>query len=446
MTSAIDPTTSSVALSRFSDDQVPGGPGPYLPTPPYAPGSVASAPAPKWLPVMQRPAASLGLQEPPSRSVRDSNQTIAADATTPQGALPINVQSSRAYPELGVSVQTLASGLNTVWSMAYAPNGDVYFTERPGRVRLIRDGVVQPEPVMNIQVGGGEGGLLGMALDPNFAQNRNAYLYYTLPGNRENRVVRVTLGADGRTAGPETVIVGGIPASSNHNGGRIAFGPDGKLYITTGDAARAQNSQSLTALSGKILRVNPDGTAPSDNPFAGQPDADARIWSYGHRNPQGLGWNERGDLVASEFGASSNDEINLIRPGANYGWPTAEGDNHRPPFTAPLAHAGRNPSWAPSGSTFLTSDRIPQWRGNYFMSMLGFGAGAARGVQRFEIDENNVVRRQQVLFRDDFGRVRSVSQGPDGYLYMTTSNYDGRGPRIPEGDRILRIVPLERSN
>ncbi|MEZ0315220.1 MAG: sorbosone dehydrogenase family protein [Myxococcota bacterium] len=442
----MQPVGSNTVVARINEEPPVGGTGPYNPNPPFAPGQIASAPAPKWTPIMQRPAAELGLQAPAQRSVRDSVQTIAAAAAGPSDALPINVQSSRPYPELGVSVQTLASGLNSVWSMAYAPNGDVYFTERPGRVRLIRDGVVQPEPVMSLQVGGGEGGLLGMALDPNFAQNRNAYLYYTASGNRENRVVRVTLGADGRSAGPETVLVSGIPAAGNHNGGRIAFGPDGKLYITTGDAGRAQNSQSLGSLAGKILRVNSDGTAPSDNPFVGREGADARIWSYGHRNPQGLGWNSRGDLVASEFGSSANDEINLIRPGSNYGWPNAEGDSHAPPFTPPLAHAGRGPSWAPSGSTFLTSDKIPQWRNNYFMSMLGFSAGAARGVQRFEIDENNVVRRQQNLFRDDFGRVRSVSQGPDGYLYMTTSNLDGRGPRLPEGDRILRIVPLERAS
>ncbi len=440
MSSPIQPVGSTRVGSLQQDQLPPSSTGPYNPTAPS--GQIVSAPPRALLasmPIIAGQDPRMGLAQP-RVTVRNSAPQTAAPAGAP---LPINVISSKPYPELGVSVQTLANGLNAVWSMAYAPNGDVYFTEKPGRVRLIRDGVVQPNPVASMTVGGGEGGLLGMALDPNFAQNRYAYLYYTAQGNRENRVVRVQLSEDGTSAGPETVLVSGIPAAGNHNGGRIAFGPDGKLYISIGDAGRGQNAQSLSSLSGKILRVNTDGSAPADNPFVGQADADPRIWSYGHRNPQGMGWNDRGVMVASEFGASSHDEINLIRPGQNYGWPVVEGDAHRPPFTAPLAHAGRNPSWAPSGSTFLNGNSIPGWRGNYFMSMLGFSAGAARGVMRFTIDENDVVRSQQPMFRDDFGRVRSVSEGPDGYLYITTSNYDGRGPRLPEGDRILRVVPLE---
>ena len=357
----------------------------------------------------------------------------------PADALPINVQSSERMNHLGVTVQTLASDLRVPWGMAFAPNGDVYFTERGGRVRVIRDGVVQSQPVLTIPVGGGEGGLLGIALDPDFARNNLAYLYYTTPGSTENRVVRVPLA--GPNVGQQSVIVSGIPASGIHNGGRIAFGPDGKLYITTGDAARSNSAQDLRSLGGKILRVNRDGSAPADNPFVGRADADARIWTYGHRNPQGLSWNSRGELIASELGGASQDEINLIRPGSNYGWPEAQGDSHRPPFTAPLAHAGRNPSWAPSGGTFLTSGKIPQWQDRYFMAMLGFGPGAARGLRMFELDENNQVSSQTVLFRDVYGRVRNVMQGPDGYLYVTTSNHDGRGEPGRGDDQILRIVP-----
>ncbi len=357
----------------------------------------------------------------------------------PADALPINVQSSERMQHLGVTVQTLATDLRVPWGMAFAPNGDVYFTERGGRVRVIRDGVVQAEPVLTIPVGGGEGGLLGIALDPDFARNNLAYLYYTTPGISENRVVRVPLA--GPDAGQQTTIVGGIPASGIHNGGRIAFGPDGKLYITTGDAARAANAQDLRSLSGKILRINTDGSAPADNPFSGRSDADARVWTYGHRNPQGLSWNRRGDLVASELGGSSQDEINLIRPGNNYGWPVVQGDTHREPFTAPLAHAGRNPSWAPSGAAFSNSGKIPQWRDRYLMAMLGFGSGAARGIRMFELDEGNQVRNQTVLFSDVYGRVRSIVEGPDGYLYVTTSNHDGRGTPGRGDDQILRIVP-----
>jgi glucose/arabinose dehydrogenase len=376
----------------------------------------------------------------PSKGATDAEAFDAVLNDVKSFAEPsVRVLESRRFPELGVEVQVLAQNLKIPWDLQFAPDGKLYFTERSGNVRVIENGVVRREPVLTVPVGRGEGGLLGMALDPDFENNAFAYLYATEPGNSNNRVTRVKLDGSGT---PPKVILEGIPGAMIHDGGRIVFGPDGKLYITTGDAARSANAQNLQSLGGKILRINSDGSVPSDNPFVGRADVDPRIYTYGHRNVQGLDWNDQGDLIATEFGASSNDELNLIVPGKNYGWPDVQGDRHVSPFTAPLAHSGNAPSWAPSGGTFLKSDRIPEWKGRYFMAMLGFAPGNARGIKMFELDENNRVVGQKDLFRDVYGRIRHVTQGPDGYLYVLTGNTDGRGTPAATDDRLLRIVPL----
>ncbi len=336
-----------------------------------------------------------------------------------------------------LTVATLATDLVAPWALAFAPDGRIFVTERPGRLRVLTaDGELAPEPVTVIAdvAATGEGGLLGLALDPAFATNRRLYLYYTYraDGGLRNRVVRYTE-TQGRLAN-RTVLLENIPGANIHNGGRIAFGPDDKLYITTGDAAQAALAQDRDSLAGKILRINPDGSIPKDNPFAGSP-----VYSYGHRNAQGLTWHpESGQLYATEHGPSGNDEVNLIAPGANYGWPEAQGEAHPQPYVGPLVVY--TPSVAPSGAVWYSSVLIPQWQDSLFFTTL-----RGRHLHRLTIDpaDPQGVVDQERLYDGEYGRLRAVAQGPDGALYLLTSNRDGRGSPAPNDDRLLRIVPGE---
>jgi len=231
-------------------------------------------------------------------------------------------------------VQLVASGLRAPWAVDLAPDGRLFVTERPGRVRIVQlgpGGGLQPDSWATVPAStsiDGERGLLGIALDPDFAQTRFVYLYYTYvaPGGAiRNKVVRMR---DQSNRGvEETVILDGILGNNDHDGGRLKFGPDGKLYVTTGDAENGDNAQSPSALAGKILRLNKDGSIPADNPTSGSP-----VWSLGHRNVQGIAWNpDTGALYETEHGPSNlfpdccNDEVNLIVPSGNYGWPTVRG-------------------------------------------------------------------------------------------------------------------------
>ena len=329
-------------------------------------------------------------------------------------------------------VETIAAGLVAPWAIAFPPDGRVFVTERPGRLRVLTpDRVLEDKPLAEIAgvAAEGEGGLLGLALDPAFAQNRQLYVYHTYQGDDglRNRVVRYTE-RDGSLAG-RTVILDGIPGAGIHDGGRIAFGPDGKLYVTTGDATQANLAQDRASLAGKILRLNPDGSIPGDNPFPGSP-----VYSYGHRNPQGLAWHPTtGQLYATEHGPSGNDELNLIEAGQNYGWPLVQGTDHGQ-FRAPLAVY--SPAIAPSGATWYTGDVIPPWRGSLLFATL-------RGthLHRVTVDPNDPERitAEERLFDGEYGRLRDVQQGPDGRLYVLTSNRDGRGSPTGDDDRVLRI-------
>lgn len=342
------------------------------------------------------------------------------------------------FPQYDLRVETIAANLDIPWAIAFAPDERIFVTERTGALRVIEDGSLQNSPVLKLDVGGAEGGLLGLALDPNFEQNRHLYLYYTYSEflSTYNRVSRFTE-SDNALSG-ELVLVDKIPGAAIHDGGRIKFGPDGKLYITTGDAANASLAQDLNSLAGKILRINPDGTIPDDNPFANSP-----VYSYGHRNPQGLDWDPLTKiLVATEHGPSgemgfARDEINIIYPGKNYGWPEITGDEQDPRYVSPIFQTG-NVAWAPSGAAFYDGNKIPNLKGKFLVANL-------RGthLHAFEIDTTDgKILSEQSLFSGTFGRLRDVHVN-DGYIYLLTSNQDGRGSPTHNDDRILKLTLLE---
>ena len=339
------------------------------------------------------------------------------------------------YHDLGVRIETVVEDLDVPWAIAWLPDGTVLFTERPGHLRALYDGILLPEPLLSLNVGDHEGGLLGIAVDPDYSDNDYIYLYYTSSGffTNTNKVVRYVY-EDGKVSESATVI-DDIPGGPFHDGGRIKFGPDGKLYITTGDAGSSHLSQDETSLAGKILRVNSDGTIPRDNPFGG-----SAVYSLGHRNPQGLDWDMHGNLLVTDHGPSgergrAHDEINLVVSGANYGWPEVTGSQTRAGLVEPVLHTG-NQTWAPSGAVFYNSELIPEWTGKYFVATL-------RGSHLHMIDfDGTEILSHQKLFEGDFGRIRDVALGPDGALYLLTSNQDGRGMPKAGDDRILRILPI----
>jgi glucose/arabinose dehydrogenase len=342
------------------------------------------------------------------------------------------------YPELGVKVETVAENLTIPWSIDWTPDGMILFTERNGNLRAIQNGQLLQEPLLSLGVGGVEGGLLGVAVDPNYSENNYIYLYYTYNEflSTSNKLVRYQI-VDGMV-NEDKVLIEGIPGGPFHDGGRIQFGPDGKLYVTTGEAGNPELSQDLNSLGGKILRINSDGTIPDDNPWK-----NSLIYSIGHRNPQGIDWDDSGNLIATEHGPSgwrgtAHDEVNVIIPGGNYGWPDVIGDETMDGLQNPILHTGED-TWAPSGAEFYYGDKIPQWFGKYFVATL-------RGNHLHMIDfdlQNSFIVSHEKIFQDKFGRLRDVQTGPDGFLYILTSNQDGRGAPKINDDRILRVLPLD---
>jgi glucose/arabinose dehydrogenase len=328
-------------------------------------------------------------------------------------------------------VETMLTGLEVPWSLTFAPDGRLFITERPGRVRIATLG---GNSELALTLDGvftqGEAGLLGLALDPEFSQNRFVYLYYsaTVSGGAVNRIVRYR--EVNSRLGERVVLLDGIPAANIHDGGRLRFGPDGLLYATAGDAADANIAQDVASLAGKILRLNRDGSAARDNRFS------SPVYTYGHRNPQGLDWHpSSGDLWAAEHGPTGNDEVNAIRPGLNFGWPRIEGSATLPGMEPPVTFY--DPAIAPSGASFYRGQRFPQFAGNLFVATL-------RGTHLLRLTVDTSSRRvtaQERLLENTFGRLRDVISGPDGYLYFCTNNRDGRGSPAAVDDRVLRLVP-----
>jgi glucose/arabinose dehydrogenase len=333
-------------------------------------------------------------------------------------------RSGKAPPER-VEVSTLATDLEVPWSFAFLPDGDALVSERDSG-RLLR---VSPSgEVREVQTlpegGSGEGGLLGVAVSPDYEEDHYIYAYYTT--ERDNRVVRFRLGEE-----PEPILTG-IPVNTFHDGGRIKFGPDGMLYVSTGDAGNSANSQDRSSLGGKILRIEPDGSVPPDNPFPGNP-----VYSYGHRNVEGLTWDADGQLYASEFGQDTWDEVNRIEAGENYGWPEVEGkggedEGYVDPITVwPTSEA------SPSGAEIMVHGAIPQWEGDLFVTAL-----RGERLWHLELDDRGEITGRQKLLDGEVGRVRDVAQAPDGSLWVSTSNRDSYGSPVSEqDDRIFRLAP-----
>ena len=340
--------------------------------------------------------------------------------------------------ESALHTQVIASNLHVPWEIVFAPDGRAFFTERIGDLRVIENGALVDQPVATIPVAkAGEGGLLGLALDPNFEKDHFLYLYYTYSDftGLHNRVVRFT--ESNNAISSEKILLDKIPANTYHDGGRIKFGPDGKLYITTGEAGKPESAQDINYLGGKILRINPDGSIPGDNPIPGSP-----VYSYGNRNPEGLDWDPRnGNLIETEHGPSgengwfAHDEVNVIIPGKNYGWSSVIGMANDSRFVNPIYQTG-DVTWAPSGATFYTSDKIPDLKGKFLIATL-----RGQHMEIFTLDKNDKVESSQKIFDTTFGRLRDAVQAPDGSLYILTSNVDERGNAVPDDDKIIRVVP-----
>lgn len=322
--------------------------------------------------------------------------------------------------------EVVVENLTIPWGIAFLPDSDLLITERSGSlVRFDKEkGTTQVIEIDGVKHSG-EGGLLGMVLHPRFNENQYLYLYLTSTQGDEsvNKVVRYRYVNDMLT--DEFALIEDIPGALFHNGGRMAFGPDGYLYIATGDARDPNSAQDRDSLAGKILRVTDEGVIPSDNPF------NSEVYSYGHRNPQGLAWDDEGRLWSTEHGRSGVrsglDEVNLIEKGGNYGWPDSEGDTVLPGTIGPALHSTTNITWAPASATFVNG-------GVFF--------GGLRGETLYEavLSGDKVVELKE-HFVKEFGRIRTTVLGPNGALYITTSNRDGRGAVQNGDDKVIQLDP-----
>lgn len=323
-----------------------------------------------------------------------------------------------------ISLETVAQNLDIPWSLAFLPDGRLIFTERAGKIKILDQGVIhEVEGVAHL----GESGLQGLAIDPDYSNNSFVYVYYTYSHGTglSNKVSRFEL--KNNSMQNETVLLEGIAGNVFHDGGRIKFGPDKKLYIATGDAGTEALSQNKGSLAGKILRINTDGTAPLDNPFGNE------VFSLGHRNIQGFDWHPvTKELFATEHGPSMHDEVNIIEKGNNYGWPEklCNSGNSVSGFVEAIVCFD---AWtmAPSGAAFYNGDKLPL--NDYFL----YAGLRGEQLRALKYENGRVVSDEKIL--DGIGRIRDVILGPDGYLYIATNNTDGRGtPQIGD-DKIYKL-------
>lgn len=339
--------------------------------------------------------------------------------------LPVDTSEGLSDDASSQNVEVIAENLNIPWEIAFLPDGSLLVTERPGTIVRLMANERKTIPVSGVEHIG-EGGLLGLVLHPDYENNQWLYLYHTTRSNSGliNRVDRFTFNEEENSLDNGQLILGNIPGSTNHDGGRLAFGPDNLLYITTGDAGKSSSAQDTESLAGKILRVKDDGSIPEDNPF------ESPVYSYGHRNPQGLSWDSNGQLWSTEHGpsgvGSGFDEVNLIEMGGNYGWPTIQGSETQSGIISPVIQSGGNETWAPADSLVIDSVLLfPGLRGQaLYSAAINGGSLSTRAIH----------------FQNEYGRLRVAVLSPDQeWIYLATSNQDGRGRPVQGDDKIIRI-------
>jgi glucose/arabinose dehydrogenase len=376
-------------------------------------------------------------------------QTAAAQGSRASTALP-SLPQVYETADLKIRVAKVADGLANPWSLAWLPNGDLLITERPGRLRVVRNGALDPEPIAGVPEVRvtALGGLLDVLLHPNFAQNQVLYLTYTKGGegtSATTALARARLDGKQLRNVEEIFVADNWSNSPTNFGGRMVFGRDGKLYLAVGERQEQERAQNTMLHGGKVLRLNEDGTAPADNPFAGKQGYLPEIYSVGHRSPQGLAVHPTtGELWENEHGPLGGDEINIVRAGANYGWPLVTyGKNYDgTPVSDATARDGYEPPfmfWVPSiavsGMSFYTGDRLAAWKGNAFVGSMMEGRTRATGhVQRITFAENGAPIQREPILAQLRQRIRDVRPGPDGLLYVLTDENPGV---------LLRIEPAE---
>jgi len=370
-------------------------------------------------------------------------ETRRPNASRQRPAFPGQTRTCGVKSNVAFDVAVVARGLEHPWAVEPLPDGALLVTERPGRMRVVSAAGQTGEPIAGLPPvdAGGQGGLLDVALSPGFAQDRTIYWSFSEPrdGGNATSVARGVLSEDRRRLEQVKVIFQAMPtyAGDKHFGSRLAFGPDGKLYVTLGersDKPMRQQAQQLNSHMGKILRLNPDGTAPADNPFVGRQGARPEIWTLGHRNVQAAAFDEGGQLWEIEHGTNGGDELNRVEKGKNYGWPVQAYGEEYSGFAIPGAATARegmeqpvyywDPVIAPSGAQFYTGDAFPGWKGSLFV-----GSMKDMMLVRLVIEDGKVTGEEHLL-TDRGQRVRDVRQGPDGALYLVTDKPNGELWRI----------------